>query len=261
MRRQPKHQDQHGTILIASFMVVLLLVFMGAALMNRSLIEHRWTAQSVRLTSAFHLADAGIDATIEALWDDRGWNGSAYTPVAGSGGYEMAVDVLSETLRGVVSTGHVPINVPTAYGYQRRQVEAVLELSDPSPFEDALFTESSIWLDSNVVVDSYDSDSGAYGDDNVHDDGDIGTNATGSGTITLTSNTVVNGDVSVGPGGDPNADIDVDATAQITGDSVALAEPKDLTPAAFPAGVLRPSPRIRTTSAPSTTGASSCTRA
>lgn len=230
-------QKPRGSIIIVALTSVMFLIVVGTSLMNLTLTEIGTAARSARLASAFHLADAGLDVAIQELWKDRAWSGSAYMPgPASTGGYEVTVDTISPRLRRVVSTGHVPINDPTADGYQRRQIEAILELSDPSPFEEALFTQATIWLDSNAIVDSYDSRVGSYGPGNIHADGDIGTNASGPSTITLTSNVEVHGDAVVGPGGDPGTDIVMDPSTQITGTGWALTQPKDLTPAAFPSG-------------------------
>lgn len=228
--------NQRGSVIIFSYLLLGFLVIWGATSFRRGALEVTNSERYARTAKAFHMADAGTDWAMDELRADRAWGGSGYTALGGTGGYQVAVATLSPTLRQLTSTGHVPSNLTTAPGYQRRQIEAVVSLSDPTPFEDAVFADSKITVESNTIVDSYDSSLGPYGGTNIGQAGDVGSNAIGAGTITVRSNAQVHGDAAVGPGGNPSTDIILDSNAQITGSSGAISQPKDLTPATFSSG-------------------------
>jgi hypothetical protein len=105
----------------------------------------------------------------------------------------------------------------------------------PSPFDSALFAEDELTLNGQGDIDSYDACKAPYDPNNPNENGDIGTNATGAGSITLNgSNALVRGDAAVGVGGDPSNDIGGQGT--ITGTTTALTDYKHLTPMKAPTG-------------------------
>lgn len=85
-----------------------------------------------------------------------------------------------------------------------------------NPFANALHARGSIGLVGNAWTDSYDSRQGAYnqGGNRGHK-GDASTDATTAGAVSLNTNTTIDGNVAVGPGGDPATAIN--AAGTITG--------------------------------------------
>jgi hypothetical protein len=105
----------------------------------------------------------------------------------------------------------------------------------PALFDYGLFADAGIELGGQGDIDSYDACVAAYDPDNPGDKGDIGTNAVGSDAIVLNgAPSLVQGNASVGAGGDPNTDITGNGT--ITGTTDALTEAKLLYPKKAPAG-------------------------
>ena len=227
---------QRGMVMAMALGVVAVFITLGAGFLVRSLHESLMSNRNVNRQAAFYLAEAGIDRALVELKSNSAWAGIGYIPLT-TGGYEVAVATLSPTLRQVTSTGHLPSNVVTTPGYTKRQIEAVVSFSTPSIFDYALFVPTTLHLDSNAVIDSYDSRVGAYNaSTNAGTDGDIGSNAAGAGTITLDSNAVVKGDAVAGPGANINTAIVTSGNSQITGTRGALVQPKSLTCESFPSG-------------------------
>jgi hypothetical protein len=105
----------------------------------------------------------------------------------------------------------------------------------PSPFDYGLFAENKLTLNGQGNIDSYNACEAPYDPNKPHENGDIGTNATGSGSIQLNGNpSLVRGDAAVGMGGDENHDIG--GNGKITGDTMALSQHKQLTPKKAPTG-------------------------
>jgi hypothetical protein len=170
--------NERGSILIVAYVFLAIALTLQAASLLISINEQRNAERTVRLSSAFQMAEAGLDQAIVELRDDSSWEGVDYTAVGSAGGYEVEVTDIDGSLRQIIATGHYPANDPTAPGYQSRQIEAYVAASQPAIFEYALFAANTIELDSNATVDSYDSADSAYGGDNVGSEGDIGSNST-----------------------------------------------------------------------------------
>jgi hypothetical protein len=105
----------------------------------------------------------------------------------------------------------------------------------PSPFDFGLFSDNALVLNGQGDIDSYNACEAPYDPKKPGNNGDIGTNATGSKSIVLNgTNPLVRGDAAVGVGGDPSNDIGGKGT--ITGTKTALSKHKDLTPKKAPTG-------------------------
>ncbi|MBI4342237.1 MAG: hypothetical protein HY599_02595 [Candidatus Omnitrophica bacterium] len=230
-----KRTDQRGTVLVFALGTIVLLTTLGTSLLLRSLHDTqlgRWS--SARQTAFFH-TEAGIDRAIVELRQDSNWAGTGYTTVGSQGGYAVTISPINSRTKRVVSTGYQPSNVSTAPHYQQSQVEAIVYFQNTS-FAYALFSATTVTLDSNALVDSYNSANGAYSDSNVSADGDVGSNATGAGTVTLNSNAKIKGDVAVGPGGNVTTDIVLNGNASFTGSPQTLIQAEDLSLTSFPSG-------------------------
>ena len=240
--------NRRGLALVMSCFLVALVAAYGSATMVRSLTEQRTAQRYLQRSSAFQAAEAGLDSAIATLRSDTNWSGVGYTSTL-KGGYDVAVTTLSPTLRRLTVTGYAPSNNPAAYGYQRRQVEATLSVPAGGPFDYSLFATGTIVLNSNAKVDSYDSRSGFYYQTcapSINSDpaqrpedckqGDVGSNAIATGTVTLTSNARIDGDAAIGPGGNTNTAIVRLGNSLIAGSRQSLLAKRDLTLEAFPSG-------------------------
>ncbi|MBI4322682.1 MAG: pilus assembly PilX N-terminal domain-containing protein [Candidatus Omnitrophica bacterium] len=226
--------NKRGVALVMACLLVTLVTAYGSAMMVQSLTEQQSAQRFLRLSAAFQAAEAGLDRALTEFKTNANWAGAAYTTTL-KGGYDATVTNLSATLRKVVVTGHYPSNTTTAYGYQSRQVEGTVSVQE-ALFNYAVFAATTVEMDSNARADSYDSGLGAYGGSNVGTNGDVGSNSTGTATITLGSNAYLGGDAVIGPGGNVTTDISQHANATITGSKQTLVSTKDMTSKTYPGG-------------------------
>ena len=206
-------KNKKGIILIACYLVITMLVILGSGLLTRSLSEHRIAEREKTSIQALWLAEAGVQFALSELnfgggaW--LGWNTS---------GDPYTITILSSDANGL-STGDMTISVadPTgnspiidATGFapgmtgasvSSKAVRVELERGLSSIFTSALYAEGEIDITGSAVIDSYNSDDGAYGGWNLGTDGDVGSNGTSSKIINLTGSVIIRGDISTGPDG------------------------------------------------------------
>ena len=104
-----------------------------------------------------------------------------------------------------------------------------------NPWLYGFFGDQGVDFGGTSLVDSYDSCAGPYDDPlNSGSNVTVGTNATGVDALTLSVNSVLNGNAVVGLGGDPTTDITVNGA--ITGTTSAMSAPRDMTPETMPTG-------------------------
>ena len=149
-------RTKRGSTLVFSYLVVAALLALGSATLVHTFAEQSAAQLIVRQSTAFEAAEAGVDDAIAQLKANPNWSGTSYTTLGSQAGYEVTVTILSSTLKQLTSSGYHPSNVPSAYGYQRRQVEAVA-LVTPHRYNFGLFAAETIQLNSIALVDSYDS--------------------------------------------------------------------------------------------------------
>ena len=87
------------------------------------------------------------------------------------------------------------------------------------------------------VIDSFDSFLGHYSSANSGRDAFVATNATDSGKVCLEDASKIRGNVYVGPGGDPDAVIEMRGGCRISGTRKALDEPVPIAPVDPPVGM------------------------
>lgn len=195
--------NRRGMVYTFSLGVVVLLTIASASLLMRGVTESNQSERQRNYTSAFHLADAGVD---QAAFNLR-------TPT------DLTDDVTdSNTLAVPLSTGRFTIDSPQQLGTFRwgvathgtsaqepnlpRHIEAVFQLTPESVFQFALFGANGLNVSGSAITDSYDSRLGAYDPNpNNHDHhGDVGTNVTTPGGVTVGGSIFIDGQVAVGPG-------------------------------------------------------------
>ncbi len=159
-------KDRRGFILIASYLVIAVLIILGAAFFSRSITETRVADRNTASLQAFYLAEAGIDQARRYL-DDLSWltdygtqdpDTGFYTRILenqplGNGVYNIRVSEDADSIT-VNSTGIVEGST--------RELEAIFERAMlPEVFTKALSSgtdvdlsgASSFWIfDSWVIV-------------------------------------------------------------------------------------------------------------
>lgn len=227
--------NEKGFVLATSFMmvsVVFALAFAMFARGNNFLIAAERNQNRI---VALNMAEAGVNSAIIALENDDTYSGSAYSSLSTStttGGYSITVTTPNDNanVRLIQATGYAPSNDNTSRAYEARTVNAYVEFEPQSLFNHAIFSNTSIQLSGNAIIDSYNSDDGAYNAGTAGNNGDIGTNSTSNSIVSLTGNARVEGDASIGPDGDTSTAISLSGHADITGTEAAAEETTELTP-------------------------------
>ncbi len=231
------HSRRSGSALIVAMLFLLVLGGMAASLVTLNGTFHKEHKRAREATKSFYVAEAGIQEAYANLvtGGDAQAKALVYPRSLGQGDfsveqlYGMDDDSIIRLdrirLRSVGDAGGGPVgvelmvwNVPTGF------------------FRWGIFGEEWVDLDSNSMVDSYDSNDGPYPDDVewVNDYGNVGSN----GDINIDSNTSVYGDAMVGPIGVLDDDDPGVTIAGVAGSSQTLeAMPPIVVPAIAATGV------------------------
>ena len=240
MENARRSGHEHGTVVFAYSATVGFLV-LGTTLAASALAEHRLSLRTLSELQAFYAAEAGLDQALVALRGDPGYPGAAYTPLYDAsgneiGGYSLTVVDVGNDQRAITVVGHYPSGDPNIPWYASATVMGRARLAS-SLFTGAVFANQTVRITGNGTVDSYDSRDGPYCAAAAGSNGDVGTNGTANGAVTLTGNATVRGDAWVGPGADPNAAVTLTGNASITGQKLAMSAPRVLAPVTIPDGL------------------------
>jgi Tfp pilus assembly protein PilX len=247
LQRRLKRQEK-GSILAIALLVSVFLVILAIPFVTKFSGRMRATEKSYRGLAAVNLAEAGIE---RGIWEMNygnisTWSGTtsqrtlALSGVQASGGAvvgNIAVTVFNPAVANPVieSTGTVAW---TGSSTLSRTLRVVLQTTGaPSLFNYGFFANGNVNLSNNALVDSYDSQNGAYGGANILTNGDVGTNSTANGAITLSNNSTVKGDATVGYLGNPATGIKLANNSTITGTESAESSTKSLPSVPPPTGL------------------------
>jgi hypothetical protein len=217
----------NGSAIVLAMFAVLILFIMGVALLRIGLTSRIFSIRNTEQIRARDAADAGLAKALYEMnkkllskpWDDSSLPSASDVQLEDSDNF-YTFDVTKDASSNyfMESTGSA--------GQARRTVRTSLRLA--GPFDYALFTNDAITVFNSAAVSQY---------NNGPEDGSlkVGTNSIQGDKVQLKSSAVINGDVLVGPGGDPAVVIDNKGT--ITGDTSTLAERNELTNVTVPAAV------------------------
>jgi hypothetical protein len=214
-----------GSALPLVMAAVLILFVMGMGLMSLGLHSRILAIRAGSEIVARCAADAGLTAAVYEMNEKlkvKPWNDSTL-PQAIQQPLPNCDATFSYTIAGDISDGYFLESVGD-YILAQRRVNCLLPLQ--GPFEYAIFTQNGIILRNSASVDwiNFDDDDGSFA---------LGTNSILPGAVELQNSAFVNGDIVVGPGGDP--EIVVDATwATINGTMYAATEEWELEPISVP---------------------------
>lgn len=233
---------KRGFFLISSYLVLALLGTLSLSLFLKNASTF-WTSERNRnRIAAFQLAEAGLDQAIATLRTNSTYTGQGYTALSTAGGFDVAVEtpdrVGNPTVRRITATGHTPGANSTAFAYERRQVVAYVDFPPPVSGNFAVFSDTSIQMSGNVVLDSYDSRRGSYQSQAARSNGHLGTNTTRAGFVMMSGNVRIRGDAVVGPLGDPSRVITTSGNAVIEGSRRAATALRVLDPVVVPSGLV-----------------------
>lgn len=237
-------------LLVSVFMAIMALPFVV-----KFSSRMRITEKSFGSLAALNLAEAGLE---RAIWELNSGDISSWSV---SGTNQRTLNISNFTASNGAVIGNISTTVYDPQGLApviestgtavhigspsvSKTLRVVLEGGAPAPlFNFGLFGGTGgVNIGSGAVIDSYDSRLGAYGGTNVHDGGNIGTNSDIYGAINVGNNSVIKGDAMTGTGSDPNEIIIQGMGSDITGEEVALDDPKVLPSVPVPTGLVNRGP-------------------
>jgi len=213
----------YATVMVLLAVVILLAT--GVGLLGLGLNSRTFSIRTASEVAARCAADAGLTKALFEMNEKlkaRPWDDSLL-PEATYEALPNCDAVFSYTVTGDIDSGYT-IESTGICGQSQRSISCTLRLV--GPFEPAICGDESISLKNGSMVDGYNYDSD---EENLK----VGTNSIESGAVDLKNGVIVNGDVVVGVGGDP--DVIINATwATITGETYAMTEEYELPPVAVP---------------------------
>jgi hypothetical protein len=213
---------EKGMILAVATMVVVVMLIMAVPFLFKLSAQYRTTEKGFKSSSAFDLAEAGVD---RALWEmnrpfvfDGGlvWNeaqqGSETIPNFAASDGTVIGDI--SILVGPPSGGTPDTRFIEATGLIRfigdrtvnRVVRVNLEKYFKSIWDFGFFADTDVYVRTNILIDSFNSKNGAYGLNNRGNEGHIGTNGTQDNAFDINqgSSSAIYGNVASGVGSDPD---------------------------------------------------------
>ena len=186
-----------GFIYLLSLGVVILLTMASASLLIRGVAESSVSERFRNQAAAFQNAEAGVDQAALNLRTPTDANDDITNGTFPTGTF--SIDVPPTSLGG--QTWKVVTHGASAkYPTQPRNIEAVFGLTPKSVSQAGLFADQHLSISGSAISKSYDSRNGPYSDAvNTHN-GDVGTNSTTSGGVTVGGSIFIDGQVLVGPG-------------------------------------------------------------
>ncbi len=220
--------NNRGSI-VFSLLLVLILTILGALILLRGVNESKIANRYANSTQAFWLTEAGIQQVVWEINTNNctgmvqagtntacascsscgGGNKTKAATITGAGDYDV---VLNNANTLITSQGSYPSR--TSSSKIQRNIQG--SISHQSPFSFAAFAQGQVTLANNTFIDSYNSNNGAYSVANSNTNGDIGSNGTTAGIISIGNNISLGGDVSTGVGGTNTAGSGTVITGTIT---------------------------------------------
>lgn len=204
-------EAEQGSVMVFALGVVVMVTTLGTSFLARSLSEDRLQSRSLVRQEAFYLAEAAVDqALLNLRTADTSDDVTTGTLLTGAYQIDTPMTQLTATRWLITTRGTSDAEL--------RRMEAVVDLIPQSIFQYALFGAQQVEVSGNAFTDSYNSSLGAYDEDEALHNGDVGTNSTNNGGISVSGNIFVDGQLVVGPGvPDPEALVSGFDPAFVTG--------------------------------------------
>ncbi len=221
MTNKQSRRNKRGFVLPLTIAVVVLLTVMGLALQRLGLDARMQAARTTAEITASAAADAGLTKAVFEMNQNQNGETWSFSNIASAVNIELpnANADYTYTIEEIVVDTEYRITSIGRSGLAERKVYCNIE-RESSIFEYAVFAQNGIEFKNGVLIDGYDSEIGPYGGTNLQS-GSVGTNSIKEKDILLHNGTEINGDVVVGPGGDPSEVIHMSGHATITGDTYA----------------------------------------
>jgi hypothetical protein len=218
--------NSKGSVIAMVMLTLVVLLIVGVGLLHLGMQSRVLSVQRSSSMAARCAADAGLAKAMYEMnqkLETKPWNDSTLPSAANAAlpncdatySYKIAKDPQGDYV--IISVGKM--------GQETSTITCVLKVQ--SPFDYAMFGSRYLWLKAGTTIEGYNYDS-------LDEILKIGVNSTEAGAIFARLGVLIDGDVFVGPGGDPSVVIDAQHEVVITGECFALDEVHPLTPVPFP---------------------------
>jgi hypothetical protein len=203
-----------GFALATVLCAVILMLIVGVGVLSISMQSRSTAARSSSDISARSAADAGVTQALYTVnnmleaktWNDNSLPMASYVPLPNTDAtysYQVTKITTADS-----NDDFYTLKCIGKSGRRQKTVSCTMELK--GVFEYAIYTLGTLTLKSGTSITAYNVDA----DDPPLQ---IGTNSTTSGAITAKTGVTIDGDVVVGPGGDPTVVINNTTEAAISG--------------------------------------------
>jgi len=215
MNRKKLHKTKQGGFTLAMVLfVVLLLLIIGVGVLSVGAQRRLSGVRTCSEISARAAADAGLTQGLFAMnqmLETKTWNDNSLPYATGA-----SVPFSDATFSYYVTKTSVADSNDDTYtiesigssSHASKKVKSTLEMK--GLFEYAIYVAENLTLKSGTSITAYNQDA----DDPPLQ---IGTNSTESGAVTCKTGVTIDGDIVIGPGGDPDVVINNTTEASITG--------------------------------------------
>jgi hypothetical protein len=215
-RKKRKRLKIGGFVLGLVMCVLILLLVVGAGVIRLGMHGRAIAVRDSSQIMARSAADAGLTQALYSMnrmVEAKTWNDSSLPSVIDAPLMDSPATYSYTVTKITTADSNDDIYTVTCtgkYGLARRTVKSTLELK--GVFEYAIWVAGTLNLKSGTTITAYNQDA----DDPPLQ---IGTNSTSSGAITAKTGVTIDGDVIVGPGGDPDVVINNTTEAAISGET------------------------------------------
>jgi hypothetical protein len=213
------HFKNRGSALPLALIAIVLLLTVGTSILSMGLNGRIYSIRNASDISARCAADAGLTKALYEMnqkLQRKSWFGFELPSETKT--YLSNCDATFDYTVTWSPDGYI-VQATGNSGQAQRTVSCLLR--QPSPFDAAIFSDGPIILHNSGIVDWYNYDS-----DDVNFK--VATNSTKNGSVSLKNSSLINGDVTVGPGGDPDEIIELKGSAKIEGETSSLTQQRDL---------------------------------
>ena len=244
------HNNEKGMVLPLGLMFLAIIALLGTTAVIVTTTDLKIGSNYKSSVQAFYDAEAGVNYAIAKM--ESGLKDDSFSLPTVIGNPDDPNDPNSVSLGGFATPSgfFFTFNEPgvsniatkrytfTCTGNGPNNAKTVIK-ADFSPsglFNYGIFGDFGVTLSGNGKTDSYNSSVGPYTWATHNTEGDVGTNSTNAGAISLSGNAKVYGDAQVGVGGDPDTGVTTSGNAVVNGQKQAADELKDMSPMTDPGG-------------------------
>jgi hypothetical protein len=220
------YTGRKGSVITLVLLTAVILLVLGMGLLSLGLRSRFFAVKRSSKIAARCAADAGLAQAIYEMnqkFETKPWDDSTLPSAANAvlpncdATYSYEIVKNPQGNYAVISVGKMGQEIST--------ITCVLKIQ--SPFDYAMFGSRYLWLKAGTTIDGYNYDS-------PNELLKVGVNSTEAGAIFARMGVLIDGDVFVGPGGDPSIVIDAQNEVVITGEFFTLNEVHPMDPVPFP---------------------------